>query len=888
MADKTEVKAKLTLDDAASAVLDKIKGGFATVSGAADSTQAKFLDFAKQTAAIAIGTNIGSVFDRGKAALVGAFEAAKQNDQQMRELAKTVAGMSTVNGRVEDLGKATNMTTKETWELKRAAKGATTDFMTGATTVYDRLSDIAREAQVARGSLVEAFADAGKNTTRTNDQLVNLIAQVAKASRALPAPVKDVVAGFMEIEKNMISAGNPLIEMVKQANLFRGHNEQIALKLQGMGRQGMLNIMNKALKEMQERAKKMPLTLAEMGEQLADMKSDVLKLVGGPMVGALTPAFRQLQKFIADNRGQIEAYARTLGQKVGQWVTEAAGLIKEGFAYVQAHADEIKKALREGFDYAKAVFSWMLEHRGGLAAGFVAMKGASLAGGAAAGIAGTVGGVVDFGKSLAAANASGIGPLAAGSAGAAASLGAFGAAAGAVAATVWQFGEYLKETGGYLSASKGEKAKDFDAQMKAFKSMAGNFEDWDQGSRQRYAELKQRTLENAAALDMNTEAVSRQIDAEYERHQALAEAASGMVKARDAVDKFKGVDLGKFTEEQMDQFYAAQANAGQAFTESFNKAVQTNNAAALGAAVEIIKGSKTLQASLLETGTSVGLSLEKLAEVIGDKAGDFGDKLRERAEQDKATSGTKPPPAVMQFNGGQTFNIKQDFRDQDPDRVAVTFMRDVKQAAENRLQSRSALPFGGLPCVGRLRRVSLPPWPSWLSAPPTSCPPNCPRTPMWWWWTPPPWTLSCSSSWSPPPAGCSKTRTARRWAARAPCKTGPARRRRSTAWAATGTRRKTPRSARPAWATSKKKTPRSARAGKGSRTRRSRASARCLRPAASAAGAGGGRPRSSRCRSAARAPPSPRSASGPPPSAAPAGAEGRKLEGRGGRPVTRK
>lgn len=747
MANETEVKAKLTLDDAASTTLGKIKQGFAAVDGAVDSTKNKFLDFAKQTAAVAIGANIGSVFEKGKAALTGAFEAAKQHDEQMRELAKTVAGMSTVNGRVEDLGKATNMTTKETWELKRAAKGATTDFQTGATTVYDRLSDIAREAQVARSSLVEAFADAGKNTTRTNDQLVNLISQVANASRALPAPVKDVVAGFMEIEKNMISAGNPLIEMVKQANLFRGHNEQIALKLQSMGRQGMLNVMNKALKEMQERAKKMPLTLAEMGAQLSDMKSDVLKLVGGPMVGALTPAFRQFQKFIADNRGQIEMYARTLGTKIGVWITDAARLVKEGFQYLQAHADEIKKALKEGFDYAKAVFSWMLEHRGGLAAGLVAVKGASLAGGAASGIAGAVGGIGEFAKGLAAANAAGIGPLAAGSASAAKSMGIFAVATAGVAATVWQFGEYLKETGGYLSASKGEKAKDFNAQMTAFKSMGGNFEDWDQGSRQRYAELKQRTLENAEALGMNTEAVSRQIDAEYERHQALAEAASGMVKARDAVDRFKGVDLGKLTEDQLDQYYAAQANAGKAFTESFNQAVQTNNSAALNAAVEIIKGSKTLQASLLETGSAVGLSLEKLADVIGDKAGDFADKLRERAEADKATSGAKPPPTVMQFNGGQTFNIKQDFRDQDPDRVAVTLMRDMRSAAENRLQSRTALPFGGLPCARWGRRVSLSPWPSWLSALLKNCPPICPRTPRWWSSTPPPWTPRSWSSW---------------------------------------------------------------------------------------------------------------------------------------------
>lgn len=694
MASKTEVKAELTLDDLASATLAKIQAGFGKVDQGVTSAQNRLLDFAKQTAAVAVGVNIGQVFTSAKDALMGSFHAAKEHDEQMRELSKTVAGMSTVSGKVEDLAKATNMTVKETWELKRAAKGATTDFATGARTVYDRLSDIAREAGVARSSLVEAFAETGKNTTRTNDQLVNLISQVASASKALSSPVKDIVAGFVEVEKNMISAGNPLIEMVKQANLFRGHNEQIALKLQSMGRQGMLNIMNKALKEMQERAKKMPMTLKEMGEQLGDMKTDVMKLVGGPMVGALTPAFRGLQRYLAENRGQIEQYAKMVGTKAGVWITEAGKLFVEGFQYLQAHADEIRVAIKEGFDYAKGIFKWMLEHKGALAAGFMASKvvGSGAVGGAVEGVKG----VMEFSKALAAANAAGIGPLAAGSASAAASLGALSLAVGAVGLAVYQFGKYLDETGGYLDPSKGEAKKNLDAQMEAFQRAGGDFNTWGQDQIKAFDAMKAKALENALAIGANTQQLGLQIDAEYKRHRAIADAAKGMTEARDAVKGFEGADLSKLTEQQADQFSEAQIAAGKAFTESFNMAVKQNNVAALNAAVQIVAGSKVLQSSLLNTGESVGLSLEKLAEVIGDKAGDFGEKLKERAAADGKASAAKPPPTVMQFNGGQTFQIKQDFRDQDPDRVALTLFRDIRQAAENRLQAKTALPFGGL------------------------------------------------------------------------------------------------------------------------------------------------------------------------------------------------
>lgn len=689
---KTQVRAEMVLDDLASATLDKIKGGFQRVDHGITSAQASLMDFAKQTAAIALGVNLDNVFGRAKETMIGAFKAAEDHNQAMRDLAKTVAGMSTVSGTVEDLAKATNMTTKETWELKSAATGATTDFATGARAVYDRLSDVARQAGVARGELVAAFVETGKNTTRTNDQLVNLISQVAGAAKALPAPVKDIVAGFSEIEKNTISASNPLINMVKQANLFRGHNEQIALKLQSMGRQGMLNVMNKALKEMQERAKKMPMSLKEMSDQMGDMRDDVMKIVGGPMVAALTPHFRRFQAYIAENRGKIEEYARALGSKVGVWVTKAAGLIKEGFAYITAHADDIKKALVEGFTYAKSVFSWMLEHKTALAAGFVASK--VVGSGAVGGAIDAGKSVVAFGQALGAANASGIGPFAAGSASAAKSLGALAAAGVGVALAFDQFQRYLKDTGGFLDPRKGEAKKNLDAQIEEFARFGNQYDKVGEQQATALTNMSAAMIKNAAEAGINTQQIAAQIEAEKAKHAALVQSAEGMVKARDMMAKYnqpnQTLDPGA-----LDQMASAQTDAARAFSESFMAAAKAGNQGALNAAVQIVAGSKSLQQSLLMSGLQVGLSLEKLAEVIGDKVDDFGERLRRRAAEDSKASAAKPPPTVMQFNGGQTFNIKQDFRDQDPDRVALVFRRDIERAAESRLQARTALPFGG-------------------------------------------------------------------------------------------------------------------------------------------------------------------------------------------------
>ncbi len=185
------------------------------------------------------------------------------------------------------------------------------------------------------------------------------------------------------------------------------------------------------------------------------------------------------------------------------------------------------------------------------------------------------------------------------------------------------------------------------------------------------------------------------IEQMWAQHRALEASSRGFTEARDRMKAFEGADPAKMTEEQGYAFAQAQQEAAKAFADSFNAAGKSNNQAAIQAAVQTVVGSKALQAALLESGTTVGLSLEKLAEVIGDKAKEFVDKIGERAAKENKDSSAKPPPSVMQFNGGQTFNIKQDFRDQDPDRVAVVFQQDMRRAAENRLQAHNALPFGG-------------------------------------------------------------------------------------------------------------------------------------------------------------------------------------------------
>jgi len=239
---------------------------------------------------VAIGVNLGNIMGSMKDVATSAFRSAVDADMQMRALTRTMEGLSSTRGR------------------------SLSSFQNEAKGVYSALSDIARVSGVARGEIVKAFQDAGANTVLTGAKLTEFVGKAALISRGMGVPVQEITAGFESLRKNMVDASNPLVALVKQANLMRGHSERIAMKMQMMGRGGMIRLAEKAMGIMAERAKSIPLTFDEMGAQLGDMKDDMLKLIGGPMVNTLRPLFERFTGFIQSNRGAIAEYAEKIGR----------------------------------------------------------------------------------------------------------------------------------------------------------------------------------------------------------------------------------------------------------------------------------------------------------------------------------------------------------------------------------------------------------------------------------------------------------------------------------------------------------------------------------------------------------------------------------------------
>jgi hypothetical protein len=132
----------------------------------------------------------------------------------------------------------------------------------------------------------------------------------------------------------------------------------------------------------------------------------------------------------------------------------------------------------------------------------------------------------------------------------------------------------------------------------------------------------------------------------------------------------------------------------QAFNEYIGLAIKNNSDGATQYALSLVAASKDAQQALMSGAIHIEGGMDALMQVIKEKSPELARTLANVNNPIKSQGGIKPAGSVVNFNGGQTFHIKQDFKNEDPDRIAFVFRRDVVKSAEARRQSRMGSPFG--------------------------------------------------------------------------------------------------------------------------------------------------------------------------------------------------
>jgi hypothetical protein len=124
---------------------------------------------------------------------------------------------------------------------------------------------------------------------------------------------------------------------------------------------------------------------------------------------------------------------------------------------------------------------------------------------------------------------------------------------------------------------------------------------------------------------------------------------------------------------------------------AYEHAADAHQYAALQGSARMIAASDQLQNALLTSGSITAENMKAISNLLSQ----IGQKELAEKFASQAKLASPAAPKVNYDFRGSSFHLEQDFRGEDPDRVAVIFRKDVAKAAEHRLTARTTGPFGG-------------------------------------------------------------------------------------------------------------------------------------------------------------------------------------------------
>ncbi len=650
-----EVKARLTLEDGASATVKKLAGGFTELVSGEKLAQGG-MDVLKQSLATMAGVYLPQLtrqaLEFGQSFVTA---AAKGYDDD----AAVAALVSTVQGISYD------------------------DAIAGARAYGDELDAVAIKSgvnsqQIGEGfqRLLEINSASAAGVARSRDE----VAQLATIADKLHVPFETVSVEVGMMGEGMLRAKGRMAQLLQATGVFgNGPLKKVAQGWMQLTDEKRGEILAAGLERASSKMGDMPKTFNSLLGSLANIAQISKEHLGEPLVDALQPELEKLVNFLDNNRAAVERFAQSMAKDVQHWAQEGAAEVKEGWEFLQTHSKEISDAIAEGAHDLKAVVMFILEHKEALALAFGAKTLGPSVLSAAKPIIGGLGSVYSAGAAGIGADGLGAAKLS-GAAGGVAALGAFALAIGAATLAVDQFQKATSE-----NAFTSDDRLNYEAIQKRLQEMLNNPDQgvWDQAAIQNFDHMRKSLVDLAGSVGESSAVAGQLADAAYAAHQGVR----AMLQPLDDV---------AHSLEQMDQNGADAMESSKAgvdvLANVFSQAMAAGDAGTQAYVANLLAKSQALQTAFLVSSDMTAGGFDALAELVKGQAEGFADKLKQKA--DFAPGGAKPDVPKVQFNGGQTFKVQQDFRDEDPDRIALVFQKGILDSAEKRLQASTSTPFG--------------------------------------------------------------------------------------------------------------------------------------------------------------------------------------------------
>jgi len=563
----------------------------------------------------------------------GAMEAARAAESQKKAIAQTLA--------------ITDQSGASFAQLKVKAAGLREEFV-----------EMGMKAGVMGSEVASIFQEIAERSGRPTSAVKELTEKIVQAGRVV-GDTETITRGMRMLEMGMTGARNPIVALIRSTGVLKGSIHDVSHALSKMKPEDQLRAGEEAINKLAAKAKDLPLTFGQMANQLKQMKENVLENIGGPLISGIMPALMEVQKWIAGHRREIEAYAKALGQKVGEWVKAAAKMMGEAFKWIDTHSKEISDAIQGAASALKSVFSFIIAHKEVIAGMFAAKA---------------LGGLVGMGGK-----------------------------AGAAAAGIGIYKEILegvkdavdkafvhKETKHEAAGANMNAGMDAIQQMYKAKNLQGLLdyqkqfveyaEQWD-GEKGKKAATKFIDKYINALWDEQ----SRQSD---RMHDLAMKADDGRRTIQDTL-----IEIGKAKDSYGKNFmgptpdFEGQSNEQGAYiAKIYNDAITAQDQGMQMQAAILLRSSDMARQALINSGVEISEGIDKLAAMVGGSAGEALKKLF----TDRQASLNKPT-MTQNFSGGQTFHITQDFRKADPDNVAIVTRKDTFKRAFARGFAKTAI-----------------------------------------------------------------------------------------------------------------------------------------------------------------------------------------------------
>lgn len=672
------VSVKVKAEDQASSVLRSLSEGFNNLSNASKAASAGFVSLAKQTISTAVGIKLADITSGIGSLWTDAIGLAKTHNAEIRQMASILM-----------------MTGKAGAGWPELVKQA--EYYKG------KIQEVAIETGSSKDAMISAFEHLTERSQKPPDQIMKIVENMAVAARVVPGGVEGMVAGFQAMELGVIRPRNEIVMLIRQAGLMKGSAREIAHDLMAMGdaaklgkatpevqklakefrdmgRDPVMALTEKAIATMAERAKGVPMTMSQVIASLKESKTQILETAGLPILRGLLdgirPPLESLRKYLSTHRAEIEAWARTAGEKVGIYVSLAADKIREGFQYLQTHAAEIKNALSIGATMLMNAMRFIANNK----EIFLALAGLRVLGGAggvgvaryvgeagistimkgmetakAAAAAGAVAGKTDLvGRAVTGMGLTGTG---ASMVGAGIGLAAFAAAIAAVGAAAYNAAKYLEESKGFISPWASLANDNAQAILEAMDKMVSDskktMKPWSKEETAWYEDRKKAALSELAASGKTAsevEAVRRRLEAGHKSHLDSQAKLASLELAKKRLDDMKRVEIPKeFVGPS--PLLGAQMEMASQIQDMYNLAAQTGDQGMFEYLAKFVSTNENAANALLSAGALTGAGFDAFIAVLESQSPALAAALR-AAGQAAASGGAHGEAAKPKGGGG--------------------------------------------------------------------------------------------------------------------------------------------------------------------------------------------------------------------------------------------